>query len=248
MSSPQSDAPQSNGMGSVVPGSGRKKLSALGSKVVQAYGHPIRAHALFILTVRTASPKQIAEEIGEPIGKVSYHVRELANSGMIELVETDGSRGGVQHFYRATRLAVVDLDAAEFQSNAERAASSSVVLNLMLADVAAAASGGSMDSRPERVLIRHHPLVDQEGWEQLSELYTEALFKAFAIHRESLERLEESGEEGIPAALHSLLFEMPEPDEPGTTSSLEWLDGAEASLSNGGRSEGRRVDDGDPSR
>ena len=142
---------------------------------------------------------------------------------------------------------MVDLDGAESLTNAERAASSSVVLNLMLSDVATAVAGGPMDSRAERVLVRHHALVDQEGWEQLSELYTDALFQAFAIHRKALERLEESGEEAIPAALHSLLFEMPESANAETASSLEWLDGIEASIPDSGRSEGRRFDDGEPS-
>jgi DNA-binding transcriptional ArsR family regulator len=226
MASPHYDAPQLNGLGGVVAESGGKQLSALGSRIVQAYGHPIRARALLILGARVASPKQIAEEIEEPIGKVSYHIRELRDAGLIELVETDGSRGGVQHFYRATRQAVVDTDGMKLQSDTERAASSSALLNQMI------------NSRPEHVMVRHHALLDQKGWEQLGELHMEALWKAFAIHREALARLEESEEEPIPAALHWLFFEMP---------SLEWLDGAEASLPDSSRSEGRRVDDGDPS-
>src|SRR5262245_8245332 len=97
------DPAASFGAGIIVAPS--KNPSAIGHKMARAYAHPVRARALMILGKRVASPKEIAEELGEPIGKVSYHIRDLRDTGLIELVETDASRGGVQHFYRATQLA-----------------------------------------------------------------------------------------------------------------------------------------------
>ena len=125
-----------------------------------AYAHPVRARALMILAARVASPREIAEELGEPLGKVSYHVRELRDAGLIELVETDGSSGGVQHFYRATRLPIVDTETAVSQDPRTRAVASAVVINLMVSDVAAAVEAGTLDSLPERVLVRYHARVD----------------------------------------------------------------------------------------
>src|SRR4051812_23632428 len=93
-----------------------RQLSDVGAKIVHAYGHPIRARAMMILGARVASPKEIAEERDEPIGKVSYHIRELRDAGLIELVESDDRRGGVQHFYRATRLAILDYKGTKAKS------------------------------------------------------------------------------------------------------------------------------------
>ena len=174
-----------------------------------AYAHPVRARALMILAARVASPREIAEELGEPLGKVSYHVRELRDAGLIELVETDGSSGGVQHFYRATRLPIVDTETAVSQDLRTRAVASAVVINLMVSDVAAAVEAGTLDSLPERVLVRYHARVDARGWGELSDLYTNAMHRSIEIDEESRERLRESGDESMAAGLHTLVFEMP---------------------------------------
>ncbi len=228
-----------------------EQSSTVGHRMARAYGHPVRARALMILGKRVASPKQIAEELGEPIGKVSYHVRDLRDMGLIELVETDGSRGGVQHFYRAARLAVINREEMEAQRAAERALSSSIVINLMVADVATAVESGTLDARPERVLTRYHALVDRRGLEELSELYTEAMYRSIEIHEESAERLDRSGEEGISAATHTLVFEMPGPEEVAMKKpreiTLKWPDGGDPPVQEGGGGKGRRPDEGDAS-
>jgi DNA-binding transcriptional ArsR family regulator len=51
------------------------------------------------------SPSQLAVALGEPIGTVSYHVRELAEAGLLELVRTEPRRGALEHFYRVSRPA-----------------------------------------------------------------------------------------------------------------------------------------------
>lgn len=191
----------------------KQGTSASDHKLARAYGHPIRARALVMLAQRTASPKEIAEQLGEPIGKVSYHVRGLRDDGLIELVEIDGSRGGVQHFYRASRLPILDMAGMDAQSDAERRASAEAVLNLMLADIATAMGEGSMNLRPERILARFHARVDERAWRELTQLYDEALLKAIEIHNEAVERLLESGETGFSAAVLSQVFELADPEE-----------------------------------
>jgi DNA-binding transcriptional ArsR family regulator len=62
-----------------------------------------------VLSERVASPRELAEAFGEPLGRVSHHVRSLAASGHIELVRTRPRRGAVEHFYRtAGRPALSD--------------------------------------------------------------------------------------------------------------------------------------------
>jgi predicted transcriptional regulator len=59
-----------------------------------------------------ASPKELAGQLGEKLGNVSYHVRILARLGLIELVRETPRRGAVEHHYRATPRpeAVVNLE------------------------------------------------------------------------------------------------------------------------------------------
>ncbi len=77
--------------------------------LIKALSHPLRAQALTILNQRVASPKEIAGELSEQVGKVSYHVKELQNLGCVELVDTAQRRGATEHYYRG-------VDQAHFSS------------------------------------------------------------------------------------------------------------------------------------
>jgi DNA-binding transcriptional ArsR family regulator len=54
------------------------------------------------LNKQAASPKEIANEIDEEISLVSYHVKELAKLGFVEVVREEPRRGATEHFYRGT--------------------------------------------------------------------------------------------------------------------------------------------------
>lgn len=79
--------------------------------VIKALGNPVRAKALAILNERIASPNEIAQELGQSVGHVSYHVNVLKKCECIELVDTASRRGAVEHFYRATIRLLIDDEA-----------------------------------------------------------------------------------------------------------------------------------------
>jgi DNA-binding transcriptional ArsR family regulator len=72
------------------------------STLARALAHPTRRRILQILSERVASPREMADELGEPLGRVSHHVRWLVGREYLELVDTQPRRGAVEHFYRAT--------------------------------------------------------------------------------------------------------------------------------------------------
>jgi len=69
-----------------------------------ALGHPIRRQILreLIKGDKELSPRELASDLDQPLSKVSYHVRVLAEHGTVELVRTRQNRGSTQHFYRST--------------------------------------------------------------------------------------------------------------------------------------------------
>lgn len=70
------------------------------ARMGRALAHPLRIRILLALAEEDdRSPIQIARELKERIGNVSYHTRYLANLGAIDLVRTGHNRGAVQHFY-----------------------------------------------------------------------------------------------------------------------------------------------------
>lgn len=93
------------------------------SGTVKALAHPIRRAIIHNLAHGRDTPQGIADHTGEPLGVVSYHVRMLAQYGVIEVARTEPRRGALQHFYRFTPGAVAELEEIrELAANAIKAA------------------------------------------------------------------------------------------------------------------------------
>jgi len=76
--------------------------AAFDRSVHRALAHPLRVRILELATHREeVSPVDLAEELAEPLGVVSYHVRQLAAAGLLELAARSFRRGAVKHHYRA---------------------------------------------------------------------------------------------------------------------------------------------------
>jgi DNA-binding transcriptional ArsR family regulator len=171
--------------------------------------HPTRARCFVILAERTASPVEIAQQIGKDVGHVGYHVRKLQQLNLIELVDERPVRGAVEHFYRAIeRPVVTDVEFAA-QSIEEREVFTRYILQLLVADVARAMDEHTFDARVSRVITRTPLLVDKDGFQELSDLHTEVLERTLDIQARSAERLTGSEEEGISTVSSSMFFETP---------------------------------------
>jgi predicted ArsR family transcriptional regulator len=57
------------------------------------------------------SPVELADDLGQPLGRVAYHVRVLANVRALELVEERRVRGAVEHRYTVTARGAGALEA-----------------------------------------------------------------------------------------------------------------------------------------
>jgi DNA-binding transcriptional ArsR family regulator len=73
------------------------------NELLIALRHPLRRQILRTMAEQDPiSPRQISDELREPLSNVSYHVRVLADCGAVTLVDTEPVRGSVQHFYSTT--------------------------------------------------------------------------------------------------------------------------------------------------
>lgn len=178
--------------------------------LVKVAAHPIRVGSLAILTERKASPKQIADELDEPVGNVSYHVRELEQLGLVKLVDEERRRGAVEHFYAAIPKPPLSGEDWERLGPRDRQARSAWTLQLLLADASRSLSTGSLDARPDRQLNRTRLEVDEQGWKELVAIQAEALRATEAVADASAARLREAdGEAGFPVLAATLCFEAP---------------------------------------
>jgi DNA-binding transcriptional ArsR family regulator len=85
--------------------SARLEADPVDTRVVKALGHPTRVRILAILRDRElASPVELSNELGVPLGTIGYHVRRLEQLGFIELARRTQRRGAIEHHYRARQL------------------------------------------------------------------------------------------------------------------------------------------------
>lgn len=71
---------------------------------LKAASDPLRIRIITTLIMKEATGKQLADEFQMAASKVHYHLRELENSGLVEIVRTEEKNGIIQKFYRAVAL------------------------------------------------------------------------------------------------------------------------------------------------
>jgi DNA-binding transcriptional ArsR family regulator len=176
-------------------------------RIAKALSHPVRAQILQILNERVASPNEIAEQMKEPLGNVSYHVRALLNLNCVELVRTAPRRGAIEHYYRAIeRPFFSDRDWTNLPPSA-RQAISDMVLDSIWNDVAGSMQDGVFEARVDRHLSRTALLLDEQAWEELNEILRGVVDDAMRLEAESAGRRADSGEAGINTKLGIMHFE-----------------------------------------
>jgi DNA-binding transcriptional ArsR family regulator len=188
-----------------------KRDHPIDADIVKALAHPLRVRILNVLDQRTASPKQIADELQVSLGTVSYHVRTLAGLGLIRLVSRRQRRGATEHFYRAeVRPVISDENWAQVPGIVKEAMIGANLATTGEYVQAAAAAGGF--SRDDIHLSRTTMELDERAWRTLSR----ELAKTF----ERVRRLAD-------ATAERLTRVDPHPDTTTTTVVLMMFEGGE---------------------
>ncbi|HVV91419.1 MAG TPA: winged helix-turn-helix domain-containing protein [Solirubrobacterales bacterium] len=189
-----------------------KTATTMESTLAAIVAHPTRVRCFSILAERTASPVEIAQEIGKDVGHVGYHVRKLQEMNLIELVDERPVRGAVEHFYRAIERPILHEKEFAKQSIEEREVFTRYILQLHVADVARAMDEHTFDARPNRWILRTPLLVDEEGFDELAALHAEIYERTLDIQARSDERRTGTEDEGIPTMSATMFFETPAPN------------------------------------
>jgi len=188
----------------------RTSPEGITQQLAKALAHPLRVRILSALHQGISSPNQLAQELKEPLGNVSYHVKTLLEYDCIELVKTEPRRGAVEHFYRATdRAFLSDSDWAKIPASARKGISGSIIESIGQSATEALAAGtieGRKDSH-----ISDTPLVlDEQGWKDLNKALAETVKQSAAIQKEAAKRLGKNKKtDGIQTKLAIMHFEAP---------------------------------------
>ena len=179
-------------------------------KYVKAMAHPLRLSILGALEHRTASPSELADELGAPLGNVSYHVRQLHGLGLLKLVKETPRRGAVEHYYRLERRPHITDKAWREVPSIVKEALISGVLSRVAEQVNDAAGAGGFERTDSR-LSRLPLTLDDEGFEEASAAFHEFADRLAQIEKDSRKRIDRNDHAGqVPALAVLMLFEAAE--------------------------------------
>lgn len=188
--------------------SDRRRLDS--ERLMKAMSHPLRAAILRVLNERTASPAELARELGDHLHNVSYHTKRLEQLGCIELVKERQVRGAVEHFYRATTRALVDTSEWESLDPVIKEDIVGQIMQGILDDFTASAKAKVVGADKDFWFTRTPLVLDQEGLQEAKEIQKRAFEELQEAEARSTERLLKAKEQGMPVASAQAVFKMPE--------------------------------------
>ncbi len=179
--------------------------------VVLAYD--LRLTIVTELFLREMSPSQFYREFGGgSAARVERHFKRLAEYGWLRLVREESGgrrRGGCEHFYRATELAILDLETFSLFPYSIRAAFSWTTFKQLGARFREALEAGTFDASPDRILDFTSLDVDELGRERVIAALDD-LFDALQEEQaEARLRIFESGEKPLLMTVGLAVFESP---------------------------------------
>jgi DNA-binding transcriptional ArsR family regulator len=193
-----------------------RAISDIGDpRLVKALAHPLRVQILSALEDRVASPSDLATELDAPLGNVSYHVRTLADLGLVKLVKRRTRRGAVEHYYQARGRAQVTNRAWAQVPGAVKRSMVAVALEQAVDQAGAAAVAGGFEHEDAN-LSRQSVQLDAEGFAELSAAVARLHEELAGIQERSAARLAKGGDEAVlQAGLVTMLFEGEKPGSCG---------------------------------
>jgi DNA-binding transcriptional ArsR family regulator len=171
----------------------------LDTSLAKALSHPLRLQILETLGLRgEGSPRRLAEELGERLPNVSYHVRILHELGFIELTRTAQRRGAIEHFYRPILVpAVGDSEWEELPVSVRRSLAGGTASRIVHS-LATAAGRGGFDRADAHVTWMPMSL-DDEGRNAVAALLVDVVAQLTRVQEESNKRSDAGGDEPAPS-------------------------------------------------
>ncbi len=136
-------------------------------RVVKALNHPLRVEILRAIEVERASPVELSRRLEAPLGVVSYHVRVLADLGLIKLVKRTPRRGAVEHHYEAKAPVLLDDNVWKALPKAARRARNAPLLEQAGEAVDKAVRSGAFDAESAHLSLSTASL-DEKGQADLA--------------------------------------------------------------------------------
>jgi hypothetical protein len=182
-------------------------------RLAVVFADPIRLKIVSELFLREMSPSQFYETFGGgSLSRVAAHFRRLQEFDWLRLVRKEGGggrRGGLEHFYRAPKLAIFDNESWAHLPASVKTEFSWRIFEQFAERVKDAFEAETLDTRPERHLTWTPLVLDEEGRERVIEAVDSLFAALFEEQADARVRLGHSGEAPIHATVGLAAFDSP---------------------------------------
>lgn len=179
--------------------------------VVHAYD--VRMTIVTELFLREMSATQFQREFGGgSVARVERHFKRLAEYGWLRLIRVESGgerRGGREHFYRATELAIFDLETWSLLPYSIRVVYGWKTFKRLAERTREALEAGTFDALPDRHLSSTSLLVDQLGRERVLAAVDGLFGDLLGEQGDARLRIFESGEKPFLVTAAMAAFESP---------------------------------------
>jgi predicted transcriptional regulator len=174
--------------------------------VAYAIRHGTRVQLLILLNERAATTAELAELVGESKMYVGNHLRELLESGAIEIAKTEMMRNRPCHWYRAVEFP--DYSDEEFAALAPK--EQDMILGLAFQSTFAEAMGalamGTMRRDPDVWVVSGWPSVDRQGRREIKDELEQSWDRLQEIAGAAANRCANSGEKTTSVFISQMAF------------------------------------------
>lgn len=190
-----------------------RKAAQRGRNRIEAMSHPIRAQALRLLAERGGEmrPTDIANEIGEAVHNVSYHLRRLVELDCAEMVREKRveGKGAVEHFYVATERAYLDTEDWDDFDPMVGEGILDEAMQKFVDDYVASRKAGIVGSDGQFHITRTPLLLDEQGVRESMENCERWRLAQSEIEARCAARRAKSGVAAIPVSSSLAVYKMP---------------------------------------
>jgi hypothetical protein len=192
---------------------GSKSRSSYLHRLAVVFADELRLKIVAELYMREMSPSGFHAEFGGgSVARVDRHFKRLAEHGWLRFIRSESGgarRGGKEHFYRATELAVFDDETWSMVPYSIRVAFSWRTFGQLAERVRESLRAGTFDARPGSHLSWTPLLLDPRGWDEVIAAVDGLFESLFEEQADAKLRIFNSGEKPFLTTAALALFESP---------------------------------------
>jgi DNA-binding transcriptional ArsR family regulator len=190
------------------------ELEGIDPRLMHALSHPLRVRILSILGERVASPLEMAAELDEPLGNVSYHVTVLRDSDCIDEVRNEPRRGAVEHYFKANPRSSLGSISWDTLPPVVRQSLAAASFDTLVPQVVDALRAETFRHRDKSSFYWQPLSLDEPGWKEIAEIIEDVDARIKAVAKKSRRRLKAQDGFSVIAVVGALEIPREEDDEP----------------------------------